>query len=106
MAKRQNLPRPVPVKEVLDKVLRPGDWRSLEQRRQIREAWERAVPAAVLPHTRLAAVRRGELWVEVQASPWIQELQFYKPAILQELARTLGPGIIREVRFTISAWED
>jgi len=44
--------------------------------------------------------------VEVQASPWIQELQFYKPAILQELARTLGPGIIREVRFTISAWED
>ncbi len=105
MSKRETLARPVPVKEVLESLLRPGDWQALEQRRRIREVWERVLPPALLSHTRLAAVRRRELWVEVSASPWIQELQFLKPRILQEFDQSLGPGVIREVRFTVGAGE-
>lgn len=105
MAKREALPRPVPVKEVLESLLRPGDWQALELRRRIREVWERALPSFLLPHTRLVEVRRRELWVEVSASPWVQELHFCKPKILQEFDRSLGPGIIREVRFMVGSQE-
>jgi predicted nucleic acid-binding Zn ribbon protein len=103
MAKRERMDRPASVKELLQRFLKPGDWQSLEQRRLIREVWEKVVPRSLLAHTRLMDVRRRELWVEVSASPWVQELQFLKPKILQELDRILGPGVIREVRFSVGA---
>ncbi|MDI6854694.1 MAG: DUF721 domain-containing protein [Deltaproteobacteria bacterium] len=105
MAKRERMDRPALLKELLQRFLKPGDWQSLEQRRLIREVWEKVVPRSLLCHTRLADVRRRELWVEVSASPWMQELQFLKPKILQELDRVLGPGVIREVRFSVGAGE-
>jgi hypothetical protein len=98
MAKRTFTPRPVAVKKVLQDLLNPGDWQSLQQRRQIREVWEQVVPAPLRAQTRLLEVRRQELWVEVSASPWGQELQFLKPQILHRLLEVLGPGIIRDVR--------
>lgn len=101
MAKRQPSPRPVPVSQVLREFLRPADLSALEQRSRIRQVWERVLPAAMLRQTRLVEVRRRELCVEVSAGPWMQELQFLKPRILQELEKALGPGIIRDVRFRL-----
>lgn len=101
MARRQTSGRPAPVREVLEGLLKPADWEVLKQRRRIREVWEAVVPAALLPHTRLVDLRRKELWVEVSASPWVQELQFLKPAILRELEKTVGPGVVKDVRFRI-----
>jgi predicted nucleic acid-binding Zn ribbon protein len=91
----------VRVNELLERFLKPGDWQALRQRRLIREVWERVLPASLVEHTHLVDVRRKELWVEVSASPWVQELQFLKPKILMELDRVLGQGVIRDVRFSI-----
>jgi predicted nucleic acid-binding Zn ribbon protein len=101
MAKRQSLNRPVALKEVLQGVIRPGDWEILKQRRQIREVWEAVLPPSLLAQTRLVDFRRKELLVEVSASPWVQELQFMKPAILQEMDRVLGAGAVKELRFRL-----
>ena len=101
MAKRQVLRRPVPVKEVLEGILKPGDWDALKIRRQIRRVWEAVVPAQMLAQTRLKDLRRKELWVQVRASPLSQELQFLKPRILEELEKALGPGVVRDLRFTV-----
>jgi hypothetical protein len=101
MAKREGLDRPAPVRDLLERFLKPGDWQALSQRRLIREVWERVLPASLAEQTRLVDVRRKELWVEVSASPWVQELQFLKPKILAELDRVLGQGVIRDVRFSI-----
>ncbi len=98
MAKRESMPRPVAVKDVLRKLLQPHDWHALEQRRQVRRVWEAVLPAHLLAQTRLIDIRRKELWVEVGSGAWGQELQFLKPRILQELARALGPGVIRDLR--------
>lgn len=101
MAKRETLERPMAVKDLLERFLKPGDWQALHRRRLIREVWERVVPASLVEQTRLVEVRRQELWVEVRASPWVQELQFLKPKILAEFDRVLGQGVIRDVRFSI-----
>ena len=91
MAKRPHLRRPVPVQEVVRGILSPGDRDGLELRQQIRRVWEAVVPAGLADQARLVDLRRKELWVEVSASPWAQELQFLKPKILAALDRALGP---------------
>ena len=58
MAKRQPLPRPLAVKEVLKGLMKPLDWDNLGQRSLIRQVWERVVPPRLLPHTRLLEIRR------------------------------------------------
>lgn len=103
MAKRQPLTRPLAVREVLLGLMKPLDWESLAQRSRIRQIWEAVVPPEILPHTRLLEVRRRELWVEVSAAAWGQELQFLGPGILAELERALGPGVIRDLRIRVGS---
>jgi hypothetical protein len=105
MAKRPPLSRPVPVKEVVRRILSPGDLDSLELRQQIRRVWQEIVPAALLSQARLVDLRRKELWVEVSTSPWSQELQFLKPKILDALERALGPGKVKDLRVRVGEFK-
>jgi hypothetical protein len=104
MAKRSRQPRPVPVQEVVRDILSPDDRDGLELRQQIRQVWEAVVPAELAEQTRLVDLRRRELWVEVSASPWAQELQFLKPKILAALDRALGPGKVKDLRVRVGEW--
>jgi hypothetical protein len=101
MAKRPILPRPVPVKEVVQGILSPGDRDALDLRQHIRRVWEKSVPESLLAHARLVDLRRKELWIEVSASPYSQELQFLKPKILAALEKTLGPGKVKDLRVRV-----
>jgi predicted nucleic acid-binding Zn ribbon protein len=103
MAKRQPLTRPLAVREVLLGLMKPLDWENLAQRSRIRRIWEAAVPPQILPHTRLLEVRRRELWVEVSAAAWGQEVQFLRPGILAQLDSALGPGVIRDLRIRVGS---
>lgn len=93
--------RPVAVGQVLESVIRPGDWHTLELRQQVRAVWEQAVPERFREQARLVDLKRHELWVEADSSALIQELQFLKPKILTALEKGLGPGRIRDVRFRV-----
>ncbi len=101
MVKRTPLTRPLALKDVLQDFLSPGDLDGLELRQRIRQVWERAAPAPIREHARLVDLRRRELWVEVPDGAWGQELQFLKPKILEELARVLGPGLVRDLRIRV-----
>ena len=101
MAKRPRLPRPVPVQEVVRGILSPGDRDGLELRQQIRRVWEAVASPELAGHARLVDLRRKELWVEVDASPWGQELQFLQPKILAALERVLGPGKVKDLRVRV-----
>lgn len=98
MASRKTTPRPLPLKEVLEGLIKPGDWQALEQRRLIREVWERVVPPRLRTQAALVDLKRRELVVAVTPGGWMQELHFLKPRLLAELDRALGPGVVREVR--------
>jgi hypothetical protein len=91
----------VAVKDVLQDLLNPGDRDALELRRRIRQVWEETVPAVLRAQARLLDLKRKELWVEVSDHAWGQELQFLRAAILEELARVLGPGKVRELRIRV-----
>ena len=101
MAKRQPLLRPMAIREVLQGLIKPLDWEHLGRLSRVREVWEQVVPPLVLPHTRLLDIRRRELWVEVSAGPWGQELQFLSPEIIKALTEALGPGVIQNLRIRV-----
>ena len=101
MTKRSSLPRPVAVKEVLQDLLNPGDREALEVRQRIRQVWEATVPAALRAQARLVDLKRQELWVEVRDPLWGQELQFLRSAVLEELAKALGPAKVKELRIRV-----
>ena len=100
MAKRPPS-KPVPVKDVLNALISPAEMAALKQRSLIRQVWEASLPSSLKAQTRLVDFRRKELVVEVSASPWVQELQFLKPRLLQALEKTLGPGVIRDLKFRV-----
>ena len=89
------------VGQVLEGLIRPGDWHTLELRQQVRVAWEQTVPGRFREQTRLVDLKRHELWVEAESSALVQELQFLKPKIIATLEKFLGHGVIREVRFRV-----
>jgi hypothetical protein len=91
----------VAVKEVLLNLLSPGDRDALELRQHVRQVWDETVPAALREQARLVDLRRKELWVEVRDPIWGQELQFLRSAILDELARALGPGKVKDLRIRV-----
>lgn len=101
MVKRKPSERPLAVGQVLESVIRPGDWHTLELRQQVRAVWEQAVPERFQAQARLVDLKRHELWVEADSSALVQELRFLKPKILEALEKGLGPGRIREVRFKV-----
>ncbi|MGQ9688449.1 MAG: DUF721 domain-containing protein [Desulfobaccales bacterium] len=101
MASRKNLEQPLPVAQILEGLLRPGDWRALEIRQKIRAAWEQVVPERHRRQSRLIDLKRGVLWVEAASSALVQELQFLRPRIQAALDKALGVGVIKEIRFQV-----
>jgi len=102
MSKRKS-ERPVAVKQVLEGILKPGDWQVLELRQKVRSAWEKAVPATLREQARLVDLKRQELWVEAGSSALVQELQFLKPKILKVMEQALGVGVIKDVRLKVGS---
>lgn len=64
-------------------------------------AWERIVGPLLSGRTRPSRVRGGVLSVLVQNHSWAQELQLAKPALLEAIARVLGEGKVRDLRFVV-----
>jgi predicted nucleic acid-binding Zn ribbon protein len=63
--------------------------------------WNKAVGDAVARQAQPAFVRGGTLFVNCTAPAWLQQLQFMKAQMLDELNRLLGNEAIKEIRFQI-----
>jgi predicted nucleic acid-binding Zn ribbon protein len=63
--------------------------------------WNKAVGDAVARQAQPAFVRGGTLFVNCTAPAWLQQLQFMKAQIQDELNRLLENDVIKEIRFQI-----
>jgi hypothetical protein len=63
--------------------------------------WDQAVGETVAQQAQPNFVRGGILFVKCTSSTWMQQLQFMKGKIREELNRLLGKEIIKEIRFQI-----
>jgi predicted nucleic acid-binding Zn ribbon protein len=101
MSKRPNLKEPAPIREVLNKILKPADLRQLEFQAMVRQVWEQNVSHLLGQHTELVDFNKKTLYVEVAANAWMQELHFLKPRILAAMQRQLGEQVIKDIKFRL-----
>lgn len=101
MSRRRPSAGPVAVREILNSVLKPAEWRQLELQADLRHAWEQSVSPVLLAQTRLVAYRRKTLIIEVASHALLQELHFLKPRILADMQLLLGPQVLRDLQFRL-----
>ncbi len=62
--------------------------------------WPQVVGDIIANATEVKAVHEGELHVVCRSSTWANELMLLKPKLLEAIAAELGPGVIKDIRFT------
>ncbi|MCJ7662922.1 MAG: DUF721 domain-containing protein [Desulfobacterales bacterium] len=61
--------------------------------------WAKAVGDTIAQQAQPAFMRGGVLFVKCSSSAWMQQLQFMKGQICEQLNRLLGKGVIKDIRF-------
>jgi predicted nucleic acid-binding Zn ribbon protein len=100
------LPRgPELLKEVLGRLFAARGWGRRQERLHIEMAWAEIVGQELEPHTRVLALRRGILEVEVNNAVLLQELaHFHKRRLLEQLRVRLAPAPVNDLRLRAGTW--
>jgi hypothetical protein len=91
--------------DILGRLFMSRGWGRKNDRLRLEGAWAAAAGPELLPATRVLAIRRGVLEVEVKGAVLLQELaQFHKRGLLTRL-RTAMPGVtLTDIKFRAGAW--
>lgn len=98
---------PERIGEIVSRLFAARGWDRKQERLRLERAWAEAVGPEYSQNTRVAAIRRSALEIEVRGTILFQELaQFHKRRLL-EAVRKLLPGVtIAELRFRSGTWKD
>ncbi len=61
--------------------------------------WDKAVGETIAQQAQPAFMRGGVLFVKCSSSAWMQQLQFMKGKMCEQLNRLLGKEVIKDIRF-------
>jgi len=61
--------------------------------------WEKAMGETIAQQAQPAFMRGGVLFVKCSSSAWMQQLQFMKGKMCEQLNRLLGKEVIKDIRF-------
>jgi predicted nucleic acid-binding Zn ribbon protein len=91
---------------LLNQLLKAWGLDRLSREREVFTRWSEALGEPLARNIRPVAVHHGVLVIAVKDSVWLQELQFMKADMKKKLNRTLGRGVITDLRFKVGAWDD
>jgi predicted nucleic acid-binding Zn ribbon protein len=96
---------PENIAEILGRLFTSRGWGRKNDRLRLESAWAEAVGPDLLKDTRVLAVRRGVLEVEVKNAVLIQELtQFHKRPLLAKLRKSMPGVTLTDLKFRAGAW--
>jgi len=91
--------------DVLGRLLAARGWGRSSERGRLEQAWAEAVGPEQQAQTRVLAIRRGVLEVEVRSSVLQQELaQFHKRKLLKSLRESLPQLTVTDLKFRSGTW--
>ena len=91
---------PEPLGEILSRVFSARGWGRKQDRLRLERAWAEAAGPEYAAHTRVGALRRGVLEVEVVGGVLLQELaHFHKRRLLARLREQLPGTTLSDLRF-------
>jgi len=65
------------------------------------QQWKDVVGPAIAENTRPEAIKGKLLLVHVSSAPWMHQLQFLKPELIEKLNETIGKEVVGDIRFKI-----
>lgn len=96
---------PENLSDVLARLFTARGWGRKTERLRIEAAWTEAAGPELAPETRVGALRRGVLEVEVRGGVLLQELtQFRKRPLLAALRAKLPGMPVTDLKFRSGAW--
>ena len=91
---------PEPLKDVIAQLFVSRGWGRTSERKRLEDAWASAAGEIVAKQTRVLALKRGVLEIEVRGGVLLQELASFHKRTLLEAMKTLLPGHpLKELRF-------
>ncbi len=98
---------PERIGEILSRLFAARGWGRQQERQRLERAWAEAVGVEHATATRVVALRRHVLEIEVKSSILLQELtQFHKRRLLEALRKALTGVTIADLRFRAGIWND
>lgn len=96
---------PENIGDILGRLFTSRGWGRKNERLQLEAAWAAAAGETLIKDTRVLAVKRGVLEVEVRNAVLVQELtQFHKRGLLGKLRKSLPGMTLADIKFRAGAW--
>jgi predicted nucleic acid-binding Zn ribbon protein len=90
----------VPLGDALGGFLKRSGLAGLMKYPELHEAWQKTVGADIARHTRVSRFQRGALEIAVDSSALLNDIQFHKAALLQDMRREVKKPFISAIVFT------
>ena len=82
-------------------IIRDKDWETKFDQHRVFLIWSELVDGETGAHARPLKIINDVLWVEVDNSAWVQQLQFKKLELLDQLNDHLRVSYFTDIRFTV-----
>ncbi|MDR1393541.1 MAG: DciA family protein [Bifidobacteriaceae bacterium] len=89
---------PKPAGDLIDQLVSREGWSFEVSLGSIAADWENIVGSDVARHCQPETFNEGQLTVRADSPPWATQIRLLSSSLLAALARTIGDGVITEVR--------
>lgn len=93
----------IDIAQILPRLVKNKGWEVELERYELFRNWSSLVGEEIAEHASPLRVERGIFWVEVVNSAWLQQLQYQKLFILEELNAQLKLSSLADVRLVLKA---
>jgi hypothetical protein len=93
--------KPQPIHSILEQTLKALEIDVPLKSYSIWGAWKEIVGESVALQTQPRCIRNRILFIDVSHPTWMQQLQFFKPTLLEKINVFLGEPLIQDIRFKL-----
>ena len=93
--------KPQSIQSILEKTLKTLEIEVPLKTYSIVGAWSEIVGESVAGHSQPRSIRNQILFIDVAHPTWMQQLQFLKPTLLNQVNAFLGEPLIQDIRFKL-----
>ncbi len=87
----------LPVGEAIEQLMKVYRLQGAHDRTLVQAHWEELVGPAVARRTKSLRQEGKKLFVEIDSAPLREEMRHARAALIERIARDLGPGLIEEI---------
>ena len=103
---RKKMDKPEPLATVLQQAIQASRIDVDLDTHKLWQQWKEVVGQAIAENASPEAIKGKLLLVNVSSAPWMQQLQYLKPELIEKLNESLGKKVVGDIRFKIGPVKD